>query len=120
MTAHEGKSAYAKFALGILTAAAVAGVFGMPAIYAQSHNVLVQVRNNATMVPEKGAFCMFVFSPSGSTVNATANPGGVATTVAPAGDNSTTVSCTGVDGTSGTVSSILKAEGNTVIRVLTS
>ncbi len=110
---------YAKLTLGVLATAAVAGIFGLPAIYAASHNVLVQVRDNATMTPEKGAFCSFVFSPSGTMVNATANPGGVAKVVAPAGDNSTTVSCTGMDGTSGSASSALKAEGTTVIGVLT-
>lgn len=109
-----------KLVFGLLATIAAAGIIGLPSIYAESHNVLVQVRNNATMIPEKGAFCTFVFSPSGDTVNATANPGGVAKIAAPAGDNSTTVSCTGIDGTSGSISAALKAEGTTVIRVLTS
>lgn len=119
MTWNENSQNRAKLAIGLLAAAAVAGIFGLPEIYAESHNVLVQVRDNATMAPEKGAACTFVFSPSGMEVNETANPGGVAKMVAPDGDNSASVSCTGMDGTYGTANAILKGEGTTVIRVLT-
>ncbi|MDE1863536.1 MAG: hypothetical protein KGI33_11580 [Thaumarchaeota archaeon] len=111
---------HAKLVLGLLAVLAVTGAFSLPETYAASHNVLVQVRNNATMVPEKGAQCSFTFMPSGTPMNATANNGGVAKVQAPAGDNSTFVSCTGTDGTTGNATAPLKAFGDTVILVLTS
>ena len=109
-----------KIMLGVLAGVVAAGVFGLPAIYADMHNVLVQVRNNATGKPEVGANCTMTFLPLGNTTTVSTVHGGIAKTTAPPGNNSTNVSCMGHDLTFGIFSNAtLKAHGTTVIEVLT-